>query len=108
MPDTVLKARDVRAWEIADDAGGGIKAGIANAAFQIATRKTGDLIAPAVITETFAGATGADACQGKRARCDGTGNKLAATGGKSIVSVLPGNIVFGLDFAGVVIRSWPR
>ena len=50
MPDAVLKARDVRAWEIADDTGGGIKAGITNAALQIATGKTGDLIAPAVNT----------------------------------------------------------
>ena len=65
MPDAVLKARDVRAWEIADDTGGGIKAGIADCAFQITTGKTGDLIAPAVLTETFAAATDADARQGK-------------------------------------------
>ena len=65
MPDTVLKTRNVRAWEIANDAGGGIKAGIADCAFQITTGKTGDLIAPAVLTETFAAATAADARQGK-------------------------------------------
>ena len=65
MPDSVLKTRNVRAWKIADDTGGGIKAGITDCAFQIAIGKTGDLIAPAVLTETFAGATAADARQGK-------------------------------------------